>query len=137
MKIKYYRHLKNKARLSDIFQLLKECDNEFVPPLSARRSTVQSNLNVSGGNGEPTDYFNIIKEQSFFTAEEGGRVIAFMSFRHNYVSEEIPPSMCPNIYITTVIVSPKKRNRKIANDFYAPSSRSSAPSIFYPHMVGE
>ncbi len=118
MKIKYYRRLKNKARLSDIFQLLKDCDHEFVPPLSARNSTVQSDLNVSGGGGEPIEYFNIIKEQSFFTAEEDGRIVAFMSFRRNYVSEEIPPSMCPNIYITTVIVSPEKRNRGITNKFY-------------------
>lgn len=119
MKVKYFDRITNKRQLSDIFALLKLCDAEFIPPLSSRSSTFQSNLESSDAHTPvPTQYFEHIRVQSALIAEEGGHVVAFMAFKKNFVCEEIPPLFTPNIYITTVIVHHDFRNRGITNAFY-------------------
>ena len=119
MTLKYMRHIKKQRVLDGIMELLTLCDHEFVPPLSSRNSTTQSRLNVSGQNSAvPYEYFENIRIQPAFVVLEGGKVIGFMSFKKNYVSHEIPMSMTPNVYITTVIVHPRCRNRGITNKLY-------------------
>lgn len=119
MKLKYYDRITNKRELSDILDLLKLCDDEFIPSLSSRSSTFQKNLAPSDVHTSvPIQYFEHLRVQSVFIAEEGGHVVAFMAFKKNYVCEEIPPLYSPNIYITTVIVHPAFRNRGITNAFY-------------------
>lgn len=51
MKIKYFERVTKEAYLADIMELLSLCDQEFIPPLSARSSTIQSNLGPQGGKG--------------------------------------------------------------------------------------
>lgn len=119
MRFKYYERVTDERQLSDILELLTLCDTEFIPPLSSRNSTTQSDL----GPGEkhtavPTEYFLHICGQSMFVAEDKGHIVAFMSFRKNYVREEIPPVFSPNVYITTIIVHHDYRNRGITNSFY-------------------
>lgn len=58
MKIKYFERVTKEAYLADIMELLSLCDQEFIPPLSARSSTIQSNLGPQGGKREgPVAYF--------------------------------------------------------------------------------
>ncbi len=52
MKIKYFERVTKEAYLADIMELLSLCDQEFIPPLSARSSTIQSNLGPQGGKRE-------------------------------------------------------------------------------------
>ena len=119
MKIKYYERITTERQLSDILELLTLCDMEFIPPLSSRNSTTQSNLEPGEEHAAvPTQYFAHIRSQSAFVAEDNGHVVAFMSFKKNYVCEEIPPSFSPNVYITTVIVRQNYRNGGITNSFY-------------------
>lgn len=119
MKIKYFERLTNPKYLEDILNLLTICDKEFVPPLSSRNSTTQTNLNaLTQESAQPTAYFEQISMQPLFAAVEGDHVVAFMSLRKNYICEEISERYLPNVYITTVIVDPQFRNRGIANDFY-------------------
>ena len=106
MKIKYFERVTKEAYLADIMELLSLCDQEFIPPLSARSSTIQSNLGPQGGKREgPVAYFENIQHQPAFLAVDDGRVVGFMSLKKNYVCEEIPPSHSPNVYVTTVTVS--------------------------------
>ncbi len=57
MKIKLFNKVTNENFKKDILELLTLCDKEFVPPLSARSSTTQSNLAPSEEAGIPTEYF--------------------------------------------------------------------------------
>lgn len=119
MNIRFMGHIKSRHVLDGIMELLTLCDHEFVPPLSSRNSTTQSKLDVGGKNSAvPYEYFENIRIQPAFVVLEAGKVIGFMSFKKNYVSHEIPTSMTPNIYITTVIVHPRYRNRGITNKLY-------------------
>ena len=118
MKIKYFECVTKEAYLADIMELLSLCDQEFIPPLSARSSTIQSNLGPQGGKREgPVAYFENIQHQPAFLAVDDGRVVGFMSLKKNYVCEEIPPSHSPNVYVTTVIVHPHYRRHGITNGF--------------------
>ena len=121
MVIRYFKIIRSKYMLDGIMDLLKMCNREFVPPLSSRNSTTQSMLSV-GEDAEldvPYEYFEHIRTQPAFVALENRKVIGFMSLKKDYVSEEIPPAMQPNIYITTVIVHPSFRNRGITAGFYS------------------
>lgn len=119
MNIRYVEHITNEGHLEDLMDLLILCDREFVPHLSARESTTQSDLSPTANETvKPVSYFENIRRQPAFLAMEGGHVIGFMSFKRDYVCEEILPTTCPNIYITTVIVHPGHRHRGITNALY-------------------
>ena len=119
MRIVYYERITNTNQLSDILNLLTLCDKEFIPPLSHRDSTIQNNLkNNKKHEVIPTQYFSHIKDQSAFVIEDNKHVVGFMSFKKNYICEEITASSFPNIYITTIIVHPDYRNKGITNSFY-------------------
>ena len=118
MRIKYRERITDKKELSDLMELLTMCDNEFVPPLSARNSTIQNTFASSEKDVVPTQYYENVCSQSAFVALENGHLVAFMSIKENFVCEEILLSTHPNIYITTVIVHPSYRNKGITNSFY-------------------
>ncbi len=119
MKFKYYSKIRNNSQLEDIRELLRLCDTEFVPYLSSRSSTTQSNLLYSKNQADGIDaYFENIAEQSAIVALDGKRVIAFMSFKNDYICEHITQKYLPNLYVTTVIVHPKYRRQNIASKMY-------------------
>ncbi len=120
MKIKHYSKVTNENYLNDIKNLLILCDNEFVPKLSDRISTTQTDLDVEKTEMQiPEEYFNAISSQQAILAIENHKVVGFMSFRENYVCEHISEEYSPNIYITTIIVHPQYRNKGIAGMFYS------------------
>lgn len=119
MVIRYMRRIKSKRILDGILELLTLCDGEFVPPLSSRSSTTQRELTDTGERGAaPYAYFESIREQSALVALEGGRVLGVMSFRKDYVSQEIPRETQPNLYVTTVAIHPKRQGEGIAGALY-------------------
>ncbi len=119
MKLKYYGKLAKKAYLSDIRQMLALCDKEFVPPLSGRASTTQSDLSPTQSLDADIDkYFQVVASQPAIIAIEGGRVVGLMSFRMDYVCECIDKAFAPNLYITTVLVHPQYRHKGIAGKLY-------------------
>ena len=119
MIIQYCKQLKNKQHLDDLRQLLILCDKEFVPHLSARESTTQMNLSPAEDvERVPESYFQEISSQPALIALEGDRLIAVMSFKHDYVCEHISRNYAPNLYVTTVIVHPKHRHHGVAGKMY-------------------
>lgn len=119
MKVKFVKHIRNRRMLDNILDLLTLCNNDFVPPLSSRNSTTQNMLGSSDANSAiPYAYFGNIRRQPAFVMMERGRVIGFLSFLEDYVSPKIPPELTPNVYVTTVIVHPRYRNRGIAHQLY-------------------
>ena len=116
MYIDFYEKL-NKNQEVEIKKLLEKCDNEFVPPLSSRKSTTQENL-IDLNNGGIDDYLEAIKNQNFILAIHQGVIVGFMSFKKNYTCEHISNSYSINIYITTIIVDPEFRKRGISRSLY-------------------
>jgi ribosomal protein S18 acetylase RimI-like enzyme len=102
---------------SRVFEILTNADNEFVPPLSSRRSTTQSDL--CGGEKAKDGikkYFEEMKKQCLMLAFDGERVTAFMSFKENYTTEIITDT--PNVYLSTLVVAPEGRGAGLTQKMY-------------------
>lgn len=103
----------------EMLKMLTLGDDEFVPPLSSRSSTTQSDLS----SGEKSDdgiikYFEEMKKQHIMAATEGDNLLAFVSYRENYTNSEIKENDVPNIYVSTLIVKPEARGRKLTQTMY-------------------
>ncbi|GIP47882.1 hypothetical protein J53TS2_14730 [Paenibacillus sp. J53TS2] len=120
---RFYETLTDSALLEGVWDLLYRYDHEFIPPLSAREHTDQSDLtNGSAGTQEPKRYFEELKEQSCWLAEDQERVIGFMSFRPRYVYEDRDDHV-DTLYVTTVIVDQAYRGQGITTHLYAELER--------------
>jgi ribosomal protein S18 acetylase RimI-like enzyme len=103
--------------LSQIYRLLLDCDKEFLPPLSSRKTSYQSNLLYTSTKTEPTEYFNELLSQHFIIAHEDMKLLGFTSFRNNYECEELK-NVGPSNYATTTCVSLDYRNKGVAQRLY-------------------
>lgn len=103
----------------EVWDILCECDSEFVPPLSSRESSFQPKLSKLNDvqNVKPKSYFEIMKKQHFLLALKGGKVIAFMTFRGGYFCPELSENS-PSNYITTICVLEQFRRQGVAEMFY-------------------
>ncbi len=104
---------------NEILDMLTRGDAEFVPPLSARSTTTQSDLsgrkNVNGG---VLSYFKEMKKQKILVAVENDKLVAFVSFKENFVNEKIGKDELPNIYISTLLVAPDGRGKGLTRKMY-------------------
>lgn len=105
----------------EIWTMLVEADDSFVPPLSSRTSNTQSALDDGITNpAGPTTYFEALQNQQLILARVVGqqhRIAGFMSFR----PDSALPAGDPDArfyYLTTVIVRPEHRGRGISKTMY-------------------
>lgn len=118
IQLQFYETLMDSALLEGVWELLCQYDSEFIPPLSVREYTNQSDLMVSStAKQEPNRYFEMLKEQSFLIAQDRDKVIGFMSFRLHYVYEDLNDRV-ETIYVTTVIVDKEYRGQGITTQLY-------------------
>lgn len=105
----------------EIWEILEEADGQFIPPLSARDSSVQSDLVVDELDPDgPREYFAALREQFFLIARDaGGRAVGFMSFRRDHrLPAEASVQSDEYFYVSTVIVAPAHRRRGITRAMY-------------------
>jgi len=86
-----------------IWDILCECNWDFVPPLSSRKGTHDVEFDSSNSAQEPTAYFEVMKEQPLLIAREAGVICAFLSYRHSETYEFIK-DWCPCNFVTTICV---------------------------------
>ena len=98
--------------------LLFAADKEFVPPLSARSGTTQTELEEAPAQESgPEQYFRTMAAQAFVIAEKGGRVQGFMSYipdRELDLDGEI--LICD--YVSTIVVDPARRGKGLTGQMY-------------------
>lgn len=102
-----------------VMALLRLADREFVPPLSARSPTTQSDLNGAGNagtGGGPTEYLREILSQRFLLSREDEEVAGFLSYRTDTLSRR--PGGGETLYVTTVIGDPARRRQGITSALY-------------------
>lgn len=103
----------------DIKKLLFLSDKEFIPPLSARDDTSQTDFTTEAKKSrEPVSYYLSLCGQKNFLALENKKVVGIMSYVPDYVSDATVSHM-PNVYISTLIVHPDMRRRGVALSLYA------------------
>ena len=102
----------------DVWKLLKDADNEFVPPLSSREKTTQASLSPREGNADgPVKYFEQMLGQSFVLALKDGRVNGFLTYIPSHELALQDQSIRCN-YISTIIVEPASRRQGITRRMY-------------------
>ena len=111
------RHLKEKYG-KDVYKLLSDSDKEFFPPLSERVSTMQSDLKADGKSLGIDNYFNAMMSQDGLGVFIDGNLCGYISFLHNYANEEIKGVVVPNIYVSTLILSPQCRGKGVTKQAY-------------------
>lgn len=118
--IEHYTVLPDAMR-SQVYQLLEKCENEFMPPLSQRVSTRQSNL-VDTDSSSATgigSYFDEMAEQSFLLAvsDTDGRLLAFLSY---IPSRQLPEEILDreSSYVSTICTAHEARGNGIARALY-------------------
>lgn len=102
-----------------IRNLLVICDREFVPPISSRTSTTQSNLSGKEAGDGISAYLDALMEQEIVCALDDDSLLGFVSYRKDYTCPEIDKSLTPNVYLSTLIVSPDARGRGITRQIYS------------------
>lgn len=118
--IEHYTVLPDSIR-SQVYSLLDECDNEFVPPLSHRVSTRQSNLKGASSSSAAglRSYFDEMTRQSFLLAisNTDGRLLAFLSYiPRRQLPEEILDR--ESTYVSTICTAHDARSNGIARALY-------------------
>lgn len=116
------KHLNNteKQKYRDrIRALLVLCDREFVPPISSRTSTTQSNLSQKEAGNGISAYLAALMEQEIACALDGDTLLGFVSYRLNHTCDEIGAGTHPNLYISTLIVSPEARGQGLTKTIYS------------------
>lgn len=106
---------------NEILELVKLGDNDFVPPLSQRTSTVQSDLTGSNCGSKANgvlSYFNEMMDQTVLGIVSNETLMGFASFRENMISSVITEADTPNIYLSTILIHPDARGKGITTGIY-------------------
>lgn len=102
----------------EIFEILSACDRDFCPPLSERGGTAEKNLTGDNShNPGVTDYYRELMTQKNFLWKQGGRTIAFLSFRPEYKCPQLSrfPRVC---YLTTLCLLKEFRGKGLSVRIY-------------------
>lgn len=116
MELVYYETIAGSDYASQIRQLLVLADKEFIPPLSARSSTVQASLSGSSSAGSIDAYYIAMQTQPVIIALEDGHAAGFMAFCFDHTCQQI--SRTPNLYASTCVVHPDHRGKGLMRKFY-------------------
>lgn len=100
-------------------QLLEENDSAFVPPLSARCNTTQTDFQSAIPSNSGVDaYFGQMMKQAILAVLEKDELLGFVSFVENFTSDAIEQVSQPNIYISTVLVQSYARGKGVTKKAY-------------------
>ena len=93
----------------ELLEILSINDKNFIPPLSQRSSTTQANLLGNENKADILPYFNKMLEQNILARFLEEKLIGFVSYIENYVSDVIGVETHPNIYLSTLAMRPESR----------------------------
>ena len=105
----------NEQQKKDIFELLQNSDNDFIPPLSARADTVHK-FNEKQ-NGSLVKFYEEIIKENFLLLLNNGKVEGFFSFlKDHYLELKEQIIFCD--YITIILINSKVRNKGYTKKMY-------------------
>lgn len=114
----------NTELAKSIYEILISCDNEFIPPLSTRNATTQTDFNSGSivSYVPPYQYWIDILEQQNVIAFVDDLIAGFMSLKYNYkignwFSVKVRENDVNN-YISTICIHKNYRRLGIARKMY-------------------
>lgn len=108
----------NAGLLGQLKDLLRWGDEQFVPPLSARHSSTQSDLapHAAAVDHAIDDYYQALLEQRFLLALDGDSLAGFMSYRPDYACDYVNGGICT--YVSTILVAEQYRGAHLTEQMY-------------------
>ncbi|MBQ9734443.1 MAG: GNAT family N-acetyltransferase [Clostridia bacterium] len=103
---------------NDILALMQLCDKDFIPPLSARASTLQKDLSFSNASGNVCAYFDEMIKQKVLVIIDDDKFLGFVSYKENYSNDVINKNTFPNIYVSTLMLAPESRGKHLTEHAY-------------------
>jgi len=106
---------------SGVFDILVMCNDEFIPPLNTRKTTVQKELSeTTSFEQTPQSYFREVIDQQNIIAFDGEMVVAFMSFKYNFKDNVFSAVINGKVnnYISTICTHKNYRKLGIAQALY-------------------
>ncbi len=97
----------------EILRLMTLSDKDFIPPLSARSSTLQKNLVGECATGDVKPYYSEMIKQQVLGFIEDGVFLGFVSFKLDYTNDTISEDTLPNVYLSTLVLAEEARGKKI------------------------
>ena len=120
MEIKLFSEEDKLHYKSDVIEMLEASDKEFIPPLSSRASTSQTDL--SGGSCSKNgclSYYSDMIEGEILGAFLEGELVGFVAYRRNVVRPYIDEDTFPNVYVSTLIVRKTARGMGLTKKMYS------------------
>lgn len=118
----------------EIKRLLRVADEEFVPPLSSREGTTQTDGLQEQRNDALDEYFEQCIDQSFIIAHENDELHGFLSFRQGYDIKDLG-SYTPSTYVSTIIVDPSQRRNGYARLMYQELLSNVPSEVLEPYVT--
>lgn len=110
--------LTDEREKQEIYDLLRECDQDFWPPLSARSGTSQKELSDAHQSDDGVHgYYEEILQQSAILAKRGEETIGFLSYRPSYRCQALEQfgEVC---YMTTLCLRHTERGKGLSPGIY-------------------
>ena len=105
----------------DILALMYQSDNDFVPPLSKRTSTTQTNLKGNDADSSfdgIASYHQEMMKQYILGVVEDERLLGFVSYKEDMCSDVIGEDTLPNIYVSTLMLHTDARGKNLTYRMY-------------------
>ncbi|MGI5884524.1 MAG: GNAT family N-acetyltransferase [Candidatus Spyradocola sp.] len=102
----------------EVRALLGECANDFVPPLTQRSGTCQTEWQPGGAVPTGVDaYADALLQQYVLLWKQDGKTVGLISFRPDYVCSQLEgaPTVC---YLSTLCVAHACRGQGLARKIY-------------------
>ena len=120
MELKFLTEADKPRYHEELLHLLRESDNDFLPPLSQRCSTSDQAFTQKAENADGVlSYYDSMCKQSILIALIENKVAGFVSFRENDACGKTP-----NIYVSTLVVAQWARGKGLTR-------------VMYEHLFGD
>ena len=99
----------------ELFKILTQNDTAFVPPLSQRTGTTQTNFGTQHNPNGVADYLEQMLTQQIVGVFLENKLVGFVSYIEN---RETDGFSLPNIYLSTLVLQPETRGMGITKKLY-------------------
>ena len=124
----------NEKAGDEIWQVLVECDKDFVPPLSSRSGTTAKTLSTEGLWGGPTSYFDEVMQQYNLLAHYKGELAGLLSLIPHHEDTDLLADWSPSTYISTIAILPPYRRHGLGKALYE-SVFALSPDLASPYVT--
>lgn len=121
-------------RKGEMKDILREANNEFVPPIETPPEEMKSEDVRKDGRYTIDGYVEEALKNRFIMAFKGNKLVGFLEFLHGYTSPHLR-GYCPCNYEFTIVVRKGHRREGIGTSMYKESMRGLPEDLKLPYIA--